>query len=746
MRLNILRNGCRTGQGWRKLGYTSRASFARSLWISRSGLIVLVLASTLHAPGSADASVCGEQPAFQELFRQGGNARLGYAERKVAYERSLEVCPSRLDTYHLLALLMLQHGDFGEALRLTRRGLGAAPDDPQLNFDEAVSLLSEGHAEESLAILNRLPNSAQSHFYQGMAHRALGDHRMAQQAFSKALSLGYQDPYVLYVLIEQDRALHEKEKGLEDFQVLDHRFPDSPWLHMVLGDAHLSRYDESNARVEYQRALELNPDLPIAHFQLGFIDFNRAEYAQAAGEFHNEIALNPGFGQSYLYFGMSLRRLGKNDEALPSLRRAVALDPNSVLGYSALAAAEREANRIDAALETLRAGKKQFPMDPSFPAQLAALLKQIGQPDRAEEEAALAQSLSRKGNPPRLAPDSGPVSSTEGAIATEGGEDSEKVQPATEASASSAGQALESSLADLRLCLERHNAACATAALADIRDLKAQQGADYIELKARTLALEREEEGALAANQSAIEANPTQPQYLISRGHIYEKFGDHLAAIECFLQVAKLEPESPEPLYFIATSFFLLAERLNSPEYYDRAEQNLKAALKLSPDYDRAEFMLGVIEAMRARLNEAHTYLQQAARMRPANPYYHLHYGILLKRLGDDADAMKEMGTAERLNPSYALTHYELGSAYEKLGNYTQARTQLESATELDPELSAAYYHLRGVYRHLGLPDQSKMAYDQFLKLTQAHEGEEIADPAVSAISVVDIDGVQHQP
>src|SRR5262249_43289162 len=151
-------------------------------------------------------------------------------------------------------------------------------------------------------------------------------------------------------------------------------------------------------------------------------------------------------------------------------------------------------------------------------------------------------------------------------------------------------------------------------------------------------------------------------------------------------------------------------------------EQNLKAALDLSPDYDRAEFMLGAIEAMQSRFSEGKKLLQQAIRMKPANPYYHLHYGILLKRLGDNAAAMNEMNLAERLNASYALTHYELGTLYEKLGDYPQARNQLESAVDLNPQFSAAYYHLRGVYHHLGLPDQSKRAYDQF-RLAQARGG-----------------------
>lgn len=724
-------------------------------------MVLLILASTLQESRSADTSSCSSQPAFQELIRKGGDGRLAYAERKFAYERAAELCPSQVDTYHSLSVLLLQHRDFEEGLRWTRRGLKVAPDNPQLKTDEAVSLLSEGHPEESLAILNRLPTSAQGQFYLGMAYRALGDHKPAQQAFSRASSLGYQDPYVLYVLIEQDRALHDKKQGLSDFQTLQERFPNSPWLHMVLGDAYLSRYDDSNAKLEYQQVLELNPDLPVVHFQLGFIDFKRADYSHAAEEFRREIDLNPGFGQAFLYLGTTLRRLGKNKEALPLLKRAVALDPNSVLDYGALAAAEREANQIDAAMETLRAGKKHFPQDASFPAQLAALLRQIGRPDQAKEEAALAEALSRKGNRPHHGLGGEPLvtndlSEENNALAAAVREDSERGRPATnvaldqakssehEASASGAGPSPTSPLHDLSLCLKRHNAACATAALAAITDPKLQQSADYIELKAQTRTLQQEEEQALAANQSAIEANPTQPQYFITQGHIYQKFGDHLAAIECFLKAAKLEPQSPEPLYFIASSFFLLAERLNSPEYYDRAEQNLKAALDLSPNYDRAEFMLGAIEAMQSRLTEASTHLQQAIGMKPANSYYHLHYGILLKRLGDDAGAMKEMNTAERLNPSYALTHYELGSLYEKLGDYPQARNQLEAAVNLNPQLSAAYYHLRGVYQRLGLPDQSKQAYDQF-RLTQPQGEEDTPDPAAMAISPAEIEAVQRR-
>ena len=53
-----------------------------------------------------------------------------------------------------------------------------------------------------------------------MAYRALHNSRAAQQAFAKALAMGYPDSYIFYVLIEQDRELRDQEAGLKDFQTL----------------------------------------------------------------------------------------------------------------------------------------------------------------------------------------------------------------------------------------------------------------------------------------------------------------------------------------------------------------------------------------------------------------------------------------------------------------------------------------------------------------------------------------------
>jgi tetratricopeptide (TPR) repeat protein len=122
--------------------------------------------------------------------------------------------------------------------------------------------------------------------------------------------------------------------------------------------------------------------------------------------------------------------------------------------------------------------------------------------------------------------------------------------------------------------------------------------------------------------------------------------------------------------------------------------------------------------------------------MQPDRAYYHLHYGILLSRLGDDSHALDEMKQAEQLDTSYALTYLNLGSLYSRMRSYAEAREQLERAVQLNPNLSAAYYTLGGVYHHLELQEKSRNAYEQFQTLKAREQQDASADdPAERMIS-----------
>ena len=207
-------------------------------------LVLLALACGGYlTPMWADVS-CGNGPDFQQLLREGNDAHLPPLNRQRAYERAIQLCPGRTDLYHSLSDLLRQEGDFKGSEQWSAKGLRLAPKDPQLKLDQAIALLLSGRAADSVSILTTLPRSAPVEFYLGVAYDALQNHKAAQHAFSNAVNLGYEDPYVFYALIGQDHALHDKEAGLRDFQTFEQRFPNSPWLHMLLGDAYMTRYED----------------------------------------------------------------------------------------------------------------------------------------------------------------------------------------------------------------------------------------------------------------------------------------------------------------------------------------------------------------------------------------------------------------------------------------------------------------------------------------------------------------------
>lgn len=719
-----------------------------------SSFLLALLAGGITGPHAVAGSHanCREQAAVREILRKAEDKSQPYQNRREAYEGALKLCSQDPSLYSALSALLLEHQDTETALKWLKRGLAIAPNDANLTLYDGVALLSAGHPDQALDALKKLPPTGRSEFYLGMAYRALREHKQAQQALSKAFAMGFDDPYVLYVLIEQDRELGEKEAGLRDFRTFYERFPGSVWLHMLYGDAYLAKNDDSNAEAEYEQALKIKPDLPVANYQLGFIAFKRSRYSEAEEHFRKEIALNPTFAAAYLYLGTTLRRLGKNPEALPFLEQAVARDPNYVLAYSELATSQIEAGRPEDALRTLKAGEKRFPQEAAFPAQMAGLLKRLGHPEEAKSEGEKATRLSKKGNPiqhgaaaeaPSAAlprPENENAASTPAARASltlrpkiEGashaGSQGAKVLPPT-GSQTETPAAQSPALRPVAQCLEHSDAKCATRAMAALQGPVKDSG-DYLELEARTFALERRRDEALAAIEKALQKEPGRYSYLMTQGQIYQSFNDQPSAIRSFLLADRSRPHSTETFYFLGMSFFFVEE-------YPRAEQHFLHALELDPQNHRAAFMMGVLKMITFKLPEAKAYFEEALKQQPENPFYHLHYGILLSRMGDIDNGIDQVRTAERLDPSYALTHYNLGHLYKEKGDYQAAKQELETAVRLRPGLAEAYYQLGWVYQRLGREEESRRAYQQF-QTARAEEKRQALDPVESNI-------LRHEP
>jgi tetratricopeptide (TPR) repeat protein len=314
------------------------------------------------------------------------NLSLPFSDRSTAYKHLIQNNPSDTSLYADYTSLLIANHDYASALTWIAKGLAGVPSDTGLRLRQAIALHALDKPEASLKILEALPASGESRFYMGLDYRSLGDHKSAQQYLAEARDLGLRDPYALYSLIEEDHALGDKVAGVDHFRLFLTDFPGSPWLHVLYANAYVQKHNDAEARKEYQEALRLQPGLPAVNFRLGFLLYNDGEYVPAAECFRKELALNPAYSDANLFLGQTLRNLGREEEAIVHLRKAIALDTRSELAYKALVAALGEKGDLQGAIEVLRIAEKEFPADPSFPAQLAGVLTKLNREEEALKE------------------------------------------------------------------------------------------------------------------------------------------------------------------------------------------------------------------------------------------------------------------------------------------------------------------------------------------------------------------------
>ena len=270
---------------------------------------------------------------------------------------------------------------------------------PPADCSKGAELFLRKQPKASLAALAGCKETAETLFYKGLDYRALGNHTEARRFLLSALQAGYDNPVLLYSLIEEENELGQKTAGLEHFKLMMSRYPDSAWTHVLLGNAYFSTQRDHEAQTEYEQALARDANLPNVNFRLGYLAYQAAQYESAAQYFRRELDLDPASGTATLFYGQTLKALGRNAEAIPYLQKAIALDPQAPLPYGTLAGALLAENRSEEAIALLLQAEKRFPADPSFPARLSHLYSGLHRDEearRAAERARVAIAMQQR--------------------------------------------------------------------------------------------------------------------------------------------------------------------------------------------------------------------------------------------------------------------------------------------------------------------------------------------------------------
>ena len=185
--------------------------------------------------------------------------------------------------------------------------------------------------------------------------------------------------------------------------------------------------------------------------------------------------------------------------------------------------------------------------------------------------------------------------------------------------------------------------------------------------------------------QAYLRADPARE--LIAKAAEHQRAGRLEDAEGIYREVLRRDPRNLEALRLLA----LIAINL---EHYGQAEQLLKRAVEIAPDFLAAWIDLSRAQLERLDLPAAHASIERAAQLNPRSANVQIHVANVEARSGRHDRAIETYGRAIELNPESTAGHQGLGNVLKTVGRQAEAIAAYRRATVLRPEQSEAWWSL----------------------------------------------------
>ncbi|HYC62533.1 MAG TPA: tetratricopeptide repeat protein [Thermoanaerobaculia bacterium] len=189
---------------------------------------------------------------------------------------------------------------------------------------------------------------------------------------------------------------------------------------------------------------------------------------------------------------------------------------------------------------------------------------------------------------------------------------------------------------------------------------------------------------------------PAEPhEFLLAKLAAGEgRFDEALSRLD---KVIAKNPDDPVLLYERAM-VLLDAERV------DRAETELRAVLKKSPDFYDANRVLGRVlidraGSSRAKVEEALGFLQAAYKGNPDDLSTGITIAQILRSLERNAEAERALAVMVERAPDQRVLNFQYAQVLAALGRNAEAKQYLERTLAIDPTFGAAAMQLLDIYQ-----------------------------------------------
>jgi tetratricopeptide (TPR) repeat protein len=170
-----------------------------------------------------------------------------------------------------------------------------------------------------------------------------------------------------------------------------------------------------------------------------------------------------------------------------------------------------------------------------------------------------------------------------------------------------------------------------------------------------------------------------------------------LGTLASFGEIAGVTP--PNQAAGSAQAHISRASVLLRSRQFEKAREELEAAVKLNPALPQAHLYLGVVEGELGNLTLAVVHLREALRLDPKSDGAHYNLGLILVRTGKSEEAIRELQQAVKQNPALTDARYNLGVLLSGRAQFREAIGHLEAARKARPGDPAVVIHLARAYQ-----------------------------------------------
>jgi tetratricopeptide (TPR) repeat protein len=292
---------------------------------------------------------------------------------------------------------LMERGDLPRALEAFEEAARLQPSDPAIQFNVGLTLYTMGRYRQALAPLEKAlahpPSASRARFLRGTVFFQAGEHEACVREVESLRTDPNQGEEVLFMLTESYRSLGRTKEAQDAFGELNRLYPDSAFLHRLMGMAYDARSEYPKALEEFRAALRVRPGMPEIAFAIGYIHWKLRQYEEARAWLSKELATQPCYARAHHYLAEMEREAFRLKEAAQSYRKALDCDPALYDSWLGLGLVIEQEGRWDEALGVYRRLVDLRPQEPQPHFKLATALMKSGKREEAQAELDKAKKL-----------------------------------------------------------------------------------------------------------------------------------------------------------------------------------------------------------------------------------------------------------------------------------------------------------------------------------------------------------------